>query len=155
MQYALSLRYAGLPAMLPISSSPCRVPLYFFLFPVDVSRYFRWDIFHAFTHKLALLRKGLHTSIHQTSHSTSTKTTKKYLIMENSFFNMDDSIDSENSFLNIPGTPGRAGSDFSYYGDNDTSLFSQGDQSPPPFPMTPGPAASQSPVRAWRGTISS
>ena len=67
--------------------------------------------------------------------------------MENSFFNMDDSIDSENSFLNIPGTPGRAGSDFSYYGDNDTSLFSQGDQSPPPFPMTPGPSASQSSVK--------
>ena len=59
--------------------------------------------------------------------------------MDNSFFKLDEddsiAVDADTSFLNLSGTPSRAGSDFSFYGD--TSLFS-GDQSPPsPLFKTP------------------
>ena len=71
--------------------------------------------------------------------------------MDNSFLNMDDSIDSDSSFLNLPASPTRAGSDFSFYGNNSSLFLSSSDQSPPPSPMplfmTPGPAASQSPAQ--------
>ena len=152
MQYALSLRYARLAAMHPISSSPCRVPLYYFSVSGGCFPLLQVGRFSCFHSQVSSSQKRTVHQVPPTSYQNHvdqiiSKTTKKNLIMEKSFFNMDDSIDSENSFLNIPGTPGRAGSDFSYYGDNDTSLFSQGDQSPPPFPMTPGPSASQSSVK--------
>ena len=152
MQYALSLCYARLAAMHPISSSPCRVPLYYFSVSGGCFPLLQVGRFSCFHSQVSSSQKRTVHQVPPTSYQNHvdqiiSKTTKKNLIMEKSFFNMDDSIDSENSFLNIPGTPGRAGSDFSYYGDNDTSLFSQGDQSPPPFPMTPGPSASQSSVK--------
>ena len=67
--------------------------------------------------------------------------------MDNSFFKLDedDSVDADNSFLNLSGTSRRGGSDFSFY-DGDTSLFS-GEESPSPLFMTPGPPASQTPAK--------
>ena len=63
--------------------------------------------------------------------------------MDKSFLNMamDESMDSEASFLNLSGSPRRRGANFSFY--EDSSLFS-GDQSPPPLFKTPLPPAETS-----------
>ena len=67
--------------------------------------------------------------------------------MDKSFLNMgrilpmDESIDSEASFLNLSGSPRRRGTDFSFY--EDSSLFG-GDQSPPPLFKTRLPPAETS-----------